>query len=117
MGKIKLKGLEFHAFHGVYEEEKVNGNTFIVDISVETDTSISEKSDNISDTLDYVRVYELIKLEMDTPSNLLENVAFRINNSISTLVKKGKIKTTIYKQNPPIGGDCESTSVTLKMKI
>lgn len=117
MGVITLKDLKFYAHHGVYEKEKIEGNTFIVDISIKVDTSLAEKSDNIEDTLDYVEVYNRIDLEMNTPSNLLENVAFRINNSISQLVKKGKIKTTIYKQNPPIGGDCSYTSVTLKTKI
>jgi len=117
MGTITLKNLKFQAFHGVYEEEKLKGNTFIVDISIKVDTSVSEKSDDLKDTLDYVEVYRRNDLEMQTPSNLLEHVASRINTSVSELVEKGKIKTTIYKQKPPIGGDCDYTSVTLKTKV
>ena len=31
LGAIELLGMEFHANHGCLEEEKTNGNTFIVD--------------------------------------------------------------------------------------
>lgn len=116
MGSIKLKGLKFHAFHGVYEEEQKNGNTFIVDITIKTDLSISAKSDNLEDTADYVKVYNAIKNEMETPSQLLEHVVQRINKRISSFIKKAVIKTTVYKMNPPLGGECSYSSVTLKMK-
>ena len=117
MGIITLKDLKFKAFHGVFEEEKVNGNTFIVDVKIKVDTSKAEKTDNINDTLDYVEVYRRVSVEMDIPSDLLENVASRINKSIAEMLVKGKIKTTIYKQKPPIGGACAYTSVTLKQKV
>ena len=32
-GKIELRGLEFHAFHGCLPEERENGNLFVVDFS------------------------------------------------------------------------------------
>ena len=114
---ITLKGLTFHAHHGVFDEERKNGNTFIVDISIKSNTKEAEQSDNLSETIDYGKVYLLVKKEMKVPSHLLENVAYRINNSVKNLIKKGKIKTTIYKKNPPIEGDCEYSSVTLKTKI
>lgn len=117
MGKIILKGLKFNAFHGVYADEKLNGNTFVVDVEIKTDTAKAQMSDELIDTLDYVTIYHAVKIAMETPSNLLENVAFRINDAISEHLKKGKIKTTIYKKNPPIGGKCKYTSVTLKTKI
>ena len=114
MGVIKLKGLKFHAFHGVYEEEQLNGNTFIVDVSIDTDISKSAESDELEDTVDYVKVYESVKSEMEIPSKLLEHVANRINNSLLTFINNSIIETTIYKMNPPLGGECSYSSVTLK---
>ena len=116
MGVIKLKGLKFHAFHGVHEEEQKNGNTFIVDVVIKTDISKSAESDNLNDTIDYVKVYEAVKIEMETPSKLLENVAYRINNALLVFINNSKIETTIYKMNPPFDGECEYSSVTLITK-
>ena len=113
-GTIKLKGLEFHAFHGVYEEEQQNGNTFLVDIEIKTDVSKSSKSDNLEDTIDYVKIYEAVKTEMKVPSKLLEHVVKRINDSLLTFVQNSKIKTTVYKMNPPLEGGCKYSAITLK---
>ena len=33
-GKIELEGMEFHAYHGCFEEEKTSGNLFVVDFTV-----------------------------------------------------------------------------------
>lgn len=117
MGTIKLKGLKFTAFHGVYAEEKEKGNKFLVDISIKTKTKEAEQSDDLKDTLDYEKVYSVIKSEMDKPSDLLENVASRIADSVGKLITKGKVKLTVYKKNPPIGGKCKYTSVSLNKKI
>ena len=116
MCKIKLKGLKFHAFHGVYKEEQKNGNIFFVDVTIKTNLEKPCKSDNLIDTADYVQVFEAVKAEMKIPSKLLENVAYRINQSLSKFIPKSKIKTTIYKMNPPFDGICKYSSVTLKIK-
>lgn len=116
MATIELNGLTFHAFHGVYEEEQKNGNTFVVDVNIKTNISKSAISDNLDHTVDYVEVYKIIKNEMDIPSQLLENVVYRINTALSAIVKKASIKTTLYKMNPPLGGKCNYSAVTLKLK-
>lgn len=116
MSIIKLKGIKFHAFHGVFDEEREKGNTFLVDISIETDTTIAEETDDLSKTVDYGVVYDLVNQEMKKPSKLLENVAHRINAAVLEIISTGKIKTTIYKKNPPITGECKYSSVTLKSK-
>ena len=36
-GIIELEGMEFHAFHGVLESEKIEGNLFLVDFKGEVE--------------------------------------------------------------------------------
>ena len=38
MSTITIEGMEFHAYHGCLPEEAITGNTFIVDVYLETDT-------------------------------------------------------------------------------
>jgi dihydroneopterin aldolase len=115
IGKFELNGLEFHAFHGVYESEKINGQTFRVDISFETNVSAAAYSDNLEDTLDYTYIYMLISEQMKIRSSLLEHVANRIVSSIKTKVKGiQSIELKITKVNPPIKATIGGISLTLK---
>ncbi|MCD4772042.1 MAG: dihydroneopterin aldolase, partial [Bacteroidales bacterium] len=74
MSQISLNGMKFFAYHGCFEEEQVIGTNFIVDLEIETDTSKSEETDELSDTINYQEVYLLVKKEMEQNSKLLEHV-------------------------------------------
>ncbi|MDR2040346.1 MAG: dihydroneopterin aldolase [Bacteroidales bacterium] len=112
MGKIVLSSMEFYAFHGCYREERIIGNRFIVDITIETDMTIPSESDNIDDALNYVQVYSMVKEEMDVTSHLLEHLCYRILNRIFIhFLQIQQIEVKVSKFNPPIGGQLESVSV------
>jgi dihydroneopterin aldolase len=53
ISRVALEGLEFQAYHGVYDFERQAGNTFEVDIIVDTDFSGISENDNIVNTVDY----------------------------------------------------------------
>ena len=114
MGLIAIEGMEFLSYHGHFEEESVIGTRFLVDLYLETDTSVAEESDNLKDTVNYQEVYLAVKDEMKTPSHLIEHVARRILNRIKNdfgSVEQARIK--LQKMNPPLGGQMESVSITL----
>ena len=115
MGLIELEGMEFYAYHGCFREEQVIGNTFIVYVSIETDCDVAGQTDNLNDTVNYQRIYVMVKEEMAITSKLLERVARRILNRIydefEESVSKASIK--ISKMNPPMGGRMDCVSVTL----
>lgn len=114
MGKIAIEGMEFYAYHGHFDVEKVVGNKFLVDIYIDTDTSKAEQSDNLDDALDYQRVYLIVKSEMSVKSNLLENVCNRILNRLYSefgCIESAKVK--VSKMNPPMGGSIEKVSLTV----
>ena len=58
MGRIELCGMKFFARHGCLESEREQGNEFTVDFACDYDTSFAERSDDLSDTLDYSRVFD-----------------------------------------------------------
>ncbi len=115
MDCIELKGMTFYAFHGVMEQERKVGNTFVVDLKLDVDLSSAIASDRLEDTINYADVYRLVKDIMLIPSNLLEHVAGRILNQLKqTYPSLLGIEVCISKINPPIGGDVYSSTVTLK---
>jgi dihydroneopterin aldolase len=114
MGLIKIENMEFYSFHGHFREEQIVGNKFIVDLILETDMKIPSESDNLRDAVDYQRVFQIIKLEMDKKSHLLEHIAGRIIDAIYAEMKGiQKITVKVSKMNPPMGGKIGSVSVEL----
>lgn len=112
MGKIALEGLEFFAYHGFHQEERKTGNRYGVDIIVKTDFNEASSSDELTKTVDYVKLYEVICTEMQQPSRLLEHVAQRIVDGIfAAFTQVTAIEVTVSKYNPPIGGICKRAYV------
>lgn len=114
-GIIDLEEMEFYAYHGCFREENVVGNRFLVNISIRTDMSRPMQTDNINDALNYVKVYELVRTEMQQTSNLLEHVTARVIDSLFrhfSEIQWARVK--ISKMNPPMGGQMNNVSVTLE---
>ncbi|MDQ3190622.1 MAG: dihydroneopterin aldolase [Bacteroidota bacterium] len=114
MGIIHIEGMEFFAFHGLLDEEQKIGNKFVVEIKIEADFNDAALNDDITGTVDYSKVYELVKKEMAIPSRLIEHVAKRIQNSVLNNITRIKhLEIKVIKLRPPINGIMEKVSVTL----
>lgn len=114
MGFIQIENMEFYSFHGHFKEERIVGNRFLVDLTIETDMKIAAKSDDLDDAVNYQRVYEIVKLQMETKSHLLEHIAGRILDALYDEIggiEKATVK--VSKMNPPMGGKIGSVSVIL----
>jgi len=115
MALIEIEGMEFYAFHGHFEVEKIAGNRFVVNLRIETDCSKAGQSDCLEDTLDYQKAYLAVKKEMAVPSDLLEHVCQRIIHRIkSEFPDAQKVSVKVSKMNPPMGGQIEKVSVTME---
>lgn len=114
MGLIHIEGMEFYSFHGHYKEERIVGNKFIVDLTIETDMQKPSASDNLKDALNYQHAYQIVRQEMGKKSHLLENIAGRILDALYSEmegIKKATVK--VSKMNPPMGGKISSVGVVL----
>jgi dihydroneopterin aldolase len=98
------------------EEEKI-GSDYLVNLSVKGDLSSAAITDKLSDTVDYVHLYIIVKREMSIRSKLLEHVGQRIIDAIfNEIALVSSVKVTVSKVNPPIGGDVAEVSVTMQSK-
>jgi dihydroneopterin aldolase len=114
MSTIALEGIKIFAHHGCFEEEKLIGTHFRVDLYMEVETTEAQKTDDLEKTLDYQSVFLLVKEEMQQSSNLIEHVARRILDRIfSEFPEVESAKLKVYKLNPPVGGEVDSVSILL----
>ena len=117
IGVIELEGMEFKAYHGCLEQEKVRGNVFTVDFRGELDLSAAAESDSLSDTLNYGEIYDIVADEMSIPSELLENVAGRIMKAIEARFPElVSFSVRVSKKRPPVEGVAQWSRVTLYHK-
>ncbi len=100
-GKIALEGLRLFARHGYYEEERLLGREFILDIYVVADLGSPGRTDQLKDTLNYEIIIAICQEEMKIPSKLLEHVAYRIRERILALTGgDAEVRVRISKPNP-----------------
>ena len=117
MGTVKIKNIRVYAYHGCLIEEGKIGSDYRVDLTVKADLSKSAKTDDLSDTVDYVHLNKIIKQEMAIRSNLLEEVAKRILDRIFveiSLVNKADV--SVSKLNPPIGGNVAMVTIEMSKR-
>ena len=114
MGIIAIEGIKLYAYHGCLEEEAVIGGSYIVDVLLETSLEKAGTTDELRETIDYVKVYEIVKAQMAIRSKLIEHVAKRISEEIKKEFKPlDRVEVKVIKLNPPMNGNVEKVSVTI----
>ena len=115
MGIIKLTNIRTFSFHGCLEEEAKIGSNYSVNLTIKTNLEPSAKTDELTDTVDYVDLNRIVVEEMAIRAKLLEHVAKRIIDRVLEELKMvTKIKVEVTKLNPPIGGDVEGVTIIMK---
>ena len=114
--KIRLNDMIFYGYHGVYKEERKLGQRFVVNCHLETDNSLDDKVKHLKDTVDYTKVFDIIKHTLETQQfELLEICARTIVDSIlDNFEKVINVKITIKKPSVPINGNLSSVEVEME---
>ena len=113
---IFIRDLRLYAYHGVMPQERTVGGWFIVCLRVHYNIMEAMKTDDVADMLNYADLCELIRVEMEQPSNLLEHVAGRIAQSVLHRYPAVEaVDLTLTKENPPMGVNCSGAGVELHL--
>lgn len=114
MHKIIVEGIRVYAYHGCLKEEGLIGTDYTVDVTMETDFTVAAQTDDLTKTIDYVVVYQIVKEQMAIRSNLIEQVGQRIVNELkATFSSILKMDVKVTKHNPPMNGNVERVSIVI----
>lgn len=118
MDKIIMRNLGFYGYHGVLSEENTLGQRFFIDIEMYTDLKNSGLSDDVSDTINYAEVYEIIKdIAENKRYNLIEALAENIASIILDQFKDiVEIIVNIRKPEAPVRGIFDYFGVEIRRK-
>lgn len=121
LDRIELRGLTARGYHGVFPEEKREGQDFVVDVTIEMDARPAAASDNVVNTISYADVAEVVvELVTGKPVDLIETLADRIARRILLAPRAERVQVTIHKPQAPIPhsfGDAAVTVTRTRMDI
>ena len=113
--QIIIRNLEIYSNHGVYKEEKVLGQKFLVSAVLDTDTKRAGISDCIDFSVDYGKVcHRIAEIMENNRFDLMERVAETLAKTLLLefpLVKKLEIQ--VKKPWAPIGIPLDSVAVKI----
>lgn len=117
MGIIQVKGIRIFCYHGCLPEEEKIGGWYETDIEADVEMKDAIRSDDLSKTADYAEINNIVRNEMSIRSKLVEHVAGRIATALLKQVPRiNEVLVTVSKLNPPIEGQAERFSVSIKLK-
>lgn len=118
MDKILMNNLGFYGYHGVLREESVLGQKFFFDIELYLDTKSAGISDDMSKSVSYADVYEVIKDIVENKRfNLIEALSHNIAMDVLTkfeLVEE--IMVRVKKPEAPVNGIYDYFGVEIRRK-
>ena len=109
---IRLVGLRFYGYHGVSAAEKETGRVFEVDCELQLDLAPAGHSNDLSDTVDYGKVYAVIKDTVEGKAYaLLESLASDLAGIILDKFQVYTVTLRVRKLHPPIAGQVQYIEV------
>ncbi len=114
--RIELKGLKAFGYHGVFSEEKRQGQEFIVDLVCWLDLRPAAETDDLQHTINYADLAELAYQVLTGPSfDLIEAVAGRIADQVmERYAQLYAVEVTVHKPHAPIPREFHDVAVVAR---
>jgi len=111
---IRLNKMVFRGYHGVWDEERQIGQRFEVDVEFIIDVNTAAKSDNIKDTIDLYKVYQIVETIVTKKSfKLVETLAETIAAALLRKFSTSELRVRVRKPNSPVPGICDGIEVEI----
>lgn len=116
MDKIKIKGIQIYAHHGLFDSEKANGQPFIIDCEFKLDVSVC--NDKIENTIHYGEVtMDIVHFASSNRYDLLEMLGNELSKYLlKKYVLMRELSLTIHKPHAPIPTLFEDVCLTVNRR-
>ncbi len=115
LDEITLTGVRAFGRHGVYPDERRDGQDFIVDATLHLDTRRAAETDDVADTVHYGEVAEqIVALVESDPVDLLETLAARLADALLARPPVRRVTVTIHKPGAPITVPFNDVALTIR---
>ena len=112
--RIELRGLTVRGNHGVFPEERRDGQDFVIDITVWVDLAAAAAGDDLADTLDYGLIAEQVeRVIVDEKFVLLERLAARLAEVVLGDSRVESVTVSVRKLRPPVPQQLDTSGVRI----
>lgn len=112
---IEIHGIAGFGYHGLFEHERKNGQSFSADVKLELKKKKVFKSDSIDDAVDYSKVINAVhEIIVGEPVNLIERVAELIAQALLKTFPIKSVEVIVHKSNAPVGVPVGDIAVRIK---
>lgn len=112
--ELSVKGIECFAHHGVFDFEKREGQTFVVDLVLGLDTRRAAESDDLEETVNYGTLVMDVKAAVERdPVDLIETVVQRIADVCLKDRRVEWARVTLHKPDAPIDATYSDVALTI----
>ncbi len=113
--RIEIRGLRARGRHGVHPAEQRDGQTFVVDLTVERDLSVPAASDALADTVDYGALAGRVAAAVtETRFDLLEALAAHIAGIALADPTVEAVEVRVAKPEAPMDASVDEAAVVLR---
>lgn len=113
--RIELRGLSATGYHGVFDHERRDGQTFVVDVALELDLERAATSGDLAHTVHYGELAEQVHaIIAGDPVDLIETLALRIVNVCLGHEAVCWASVTVHKPEAPIEVAFSDVAVTME---
>ncbi|MFE5814180.1 dihydroneopterin aldolase [Streptomyces sp. NPDC056479] len=114
MDRVALRGLKARGYHGVFPEERREGQTFVVDLVLGLDTRPAAADDDLAKTVHYgIVAEEVVAVVEGEPVNLIETLAERVAQACLKHEEVQEVEVTVHKPDAPITVPFDDVTVTI----
>ncbi|MCI0385274.1 dihydroneopterin aldolase [Streptomyces sp. CNQ085] len=115
MDRVALRGLRIRGHHGVFEGERKQGQTFVVDLAMGLDTRPAAAGDDLAQTVHYgIVAEEVAAIVGGEPVDLIETLAQRIADQCLTHGAVREVEVTVHKPEAPVTVPFDDVTITIK---
>lgn len=116
---IEVIGIRARGYHGVFPQERRDGQDFVVDIVLEADLEPAGRSDELSQTVSYADVAALVVTHIEgDPYDLIERLAAVIAADVlagpACALLVDAVTVTVHKPQAPVGVEFGDVSVRVR---
>ena len=112
---IAVRGIAARGFHGVFAQEKRDGQRFVADVAYRLDTRPAARGDDLAASVSYADVAATVHAELTGPSrDLIETLAEDVARAVLGYRGVAEARVTVHKPEAPVGVPFDDVALTIR---